>query len=64
MAENKEKLLYRFRYKNGMVSKGGFKTFEEAIHNFNLSKHSGRYGSLYSDLLDVVPRDYKLSNKG
>jgi hypothetical protein len=61
MAENKEKLLYRFRYKNGMVSKGGFKTFEVAIKHFNKCKYSEWYGSLYSDLLDVVPWDYKPS---
>lgn len=59
MGKAKEKLLYRFRYKNGMMSKGGFKTFEDAIHNFNKCKHSGWYGSLYSDLMDVVPWNYK-----
>lgn len=62
--KQKQKLLYRLRYKNGTLSKGGFETFEEASNCFNNCKHSGWYGSLYSDLLDVVPWDYKPINKG
>lgn len=64
MGKSKEKLLYRFRYKNGTRSRGGFKTFEEASHCFNNCKHSGIYANLYSDLLDIVPWDYKPINKG
>lgn len=60
--EPSENLPYRFRYMNGAVSKGGFKTFEAAISSFMDCKHSGKYAKLYSDLKDVVcverTRDY------
>lgn len=49
-----EGLPYRFRYMDGKISKGGFKTFEKAVENFINCKHSGRYGTLYSKLKDVV----------
>lgn len=47
-------LPYRFRYRNGKISAGGWKTFETAVKCFMDCKHSGRYASLYSDLKDVV----------
>lgn len=62
MTQILEGLPYHFRYMNGTVSKGGFKTFEAAVKSFMDSKHSGKYGTLYSDLKDVVcverERDY------
>ena len=45
---------YHLRYRNGDISKGYYNTFEKAIHGFNQLKHSGIYGGLYSDLMDVV----------
>lgn len=57
-------LPYRFRYMNGKISAGGFKTFEAAVKNFMDCKHSGKYGTLYSDLKDIVcierEKDYLL----
>lgn len=47
-------LPYRFRYMNGGISKGGFKTFETAVEAFMECKYSGTYAKLYSDLKDVV----------
>jgi len=54
MAKELKGLPYRFRYINGMISQGGFKTFEAAVEDFIKCKHSGMYASLYSDLKDVV----------
>ena len=55
-------LPYRFRYMNGTISKGGFKTFEQAVKIFMEYKHSGEHARLFSDLKDVVcierKRDY------
>ena len=45
-------LPHRFRYINGKISKGGFNTFEEAVKCYFDSKEN--YGTLYSDLKDVV----------
>lgn len=53
-------LPYRFRYMNGSVSQGGFKTFESAAKNFFDCK---KCGGIYNDLKDVIcieerKRDY------
>lgn len=53
-AEPLKDLPYRFRYMNGGISTGGFKTFEAAVENFMDYKHSGKYANLYKDLKDVV----------
>lgn len=62
MVKPLENLPYRFRYINGSISTGGFKTFEAAVESFMDCKHSKRFGTLYSDLKDVVcverKRDY------